>query len=261
MEGISNLFWCTLGWALALFPASIFLADNDLGIFVFPILIIFAAWLYLTFSGSEKRAEKAFLKLADILMEGEGLLAKGADSRPFALFSRRQIFGITNSRVIRLKRGLLGGFTMEDFQWKDLIDAQISEHVLSSVCGTKLFFNAQSSSTSNPLQLTMYPSTKTGRYIYKVSQKQEQAWEEKRRVREMEETRAAAGGVMFTGSNAPSLLSQHSNSEPTAKSDSFSLSIADELIKLKNLVADGIIDDVEFEELKAKLLSKGTQNF
>ena len=66
---------------------------------------------------------------------------------------------------------------------------------------------------------------------------------------------------MFTGSNAPSLLSQHSNSEPTAKSDSFSLSIADELIKLKNLVADGIIDDVEFEELKAKLLSKGTQNF
>ena len=85
MEGISNLFWCTLGWALALFPASIFLADNDLGIFVFPILIIFAAWLCLTFSGSEKRAEKAFLKLTDILMEGEGLLAKGVDSRPFAL--------------------------------------------------------------------------------------------------------------------------------------------------------------------------------
>ena len=51
-------------------------------------------------------------------MEGEGLLAKGADSRPFALFSRRQIFGITNSRVIRLKRGLLGGFTM----WATTVD-------------------------------------------------------------------------------------------------------------------------------------------
>ena len=72
----------------------------------------------------------------------------------------------------------------------------------------------------------------------------------------MEETRAAAGGVMFTGSNAPSLLSQYPNSETTAKSDSFSLSIADELIKLKNLVADGIIDDVEFEELKQSCCRK-----
>ena len=42
----------------------------------------------------------------------------------------------------------------------------------------------------SPLQLTMYPSTKTEDTSAKFSQKQEQAWEEKRRVREMEETHA-----------------------------------------------------------------------
>ena len=55
--------------------------------------------------------DKAFAKLADTLMEGEGPIHQGCDCRPFALFSRRQVFGITNSRVIVLEQGLLGGFT------------------------------------------------------------------------------------------------------------------------------------------------------
>ena len=203
--------------------------------------------------GGSQRVDKAYAKLQDTLMEGEGLISKGVDCRPFALFSRRQVFGITNSRVIRLERGLLGGFKMKDFQWKDLKDAQVSEYVLSSFCGSSLTFRAQF------MKIEVHPSVNIATAMYKVSQKEEQAWEEKRRVREMEETRAAAGGVMFAGGGIPS--AQTPTPQATQAYESLSNSVADELIKLKKLMDQGIISDVEFNEMKSKLLSKGTQNF
>ena len=43
-------------------------------------------------------------------MKGEYILHKGMDQRPFALFSRRSVFAVTNSRIICLKRGLIGGY-------------------------------------------------------------------------------------------------------------------------------------------------------
>ena len=77
-------------------------------------------------------------------MKDEAIIEKGIDKRPFALRSRRQVFAVTNSRVIRLKRPILGGFEMTDFQWKDLEDAKVSENVLSSLCGSILSFKANS---------------------------------------------------------------------------------------------------------------------
>jgi len=226
----------------------------DLGILgYFFALLLIGIWTYFTFFGSSQRVDKAYAKLQDTLMEGEGLLSKGVDCRPFALFSRRQVFGITNSRVIRLERGLLGGFKMKDFQWKDLKDAQVSEYVLPSLCGSSLTFRAQF------MKIEVHPSVDIATEMYKVAQKEEQAWEEKRRVREMEETRAAAGGVMFAGGGIPP--AQTPAPQAPQSSESLSNSVADELIKLKKLMDQGIISDVEFNEMKSKLLSKGTQNF
>ena len=75
-------------------------------------------------------------------MKDEAIIEKGIDKRPFALRSRRQVFAVTNSRIIRLERPLLGGFQMKDFQWKDLEDARVSENVLSYFCGSTLYFKA-----------------------------------------------------------------------------------------------------------------------
>ena len=109
------------------------------------------------------------------------------------------------------------------------------------------------------MKIEVHPSVNIATEMYKVAQKEEQAWEEKRRVREMEETRAAAGGVMFAGGGIPS--AQTPALQATQSSQSLSTSVADELIKLKKLMDQGIISDVEFNEMKSKLLSKGTQNF
>ena len=111
MAGLINIFWCLVGWFLLVIVLGPLFWAAELGVLVYILaLALIAFWFYLTFVGANKRIEKAYRKLQDTLMEGEGLISKGVDCRPFALFSRRQVFGITTSRVIRLERGLLGGF-------------------------------------------------------------------------------------------------------------------------------------------------------
>lgn len=251
MAGLVNLFWCLVGWFLLVILLGTFSLNVELGVLgYFVAFMLLGFWIYFTFVGGSRRIDKVYAKLQDTLMEGEGLVSKGVDCRPFALFSRRQVLGITTSRVIRLERGLLGGFKMKDFQWKDLVDAQMSEYVLPSLCGSCLSFKTQF------MSLVFHPSSPVATEMYKFAQKEEQAWEEKRRIREMEETRAASGGVMFAGGGISS-PSQQANQN----SNSLSMSVADELVKLKNLMDQGVISDVEFNEMKSKLLSKGTQNF
>ena len=227
MQGLFNLIIVSLVWFA--------IVVCTFGVGIIPAAI----WGWLVFAGGDKRMDKALAKLADTLMEGEGLIHQGCDCRPFALFSRRQVFEITNSRVIVLQRGLLGGFTMQDFQWKDLQDATVEEMVLPSVCGSTLTFN------NSITACITYPPSDVANAMYRIAQKEEQAWDEKRRVRAMEETRAAAGGITLNaGQSAPD--QQQSVS-----------SIGDEIMRFKQMLDDGIISDAEFQEMKSKLLSKG----
>ena len=92
----------------------ILLENSFLGVFIF--IICFGVYYYFVFRNSDIRVNKAYSKLNDILMKDEAIIEKGFDKRPFALLSRRQVFAVTNSRIIRLKRGRLGGFDMNDFQ-------------------------------------------------------------------------------------------------------------------------------------------------
>tara|TARA_Y100001968_G_scaffold273255_1_gene265916 strand:- start:320 stop:1093 length:774 start_codon:yes stop_codon:yes gene_type:complete len=257
MSGVFNLFWWGFFWFI-LFILMLgiggFLGDDGgafLGLVLFLILI--GSYYYLVFRNSEERVKKAYAKLNDTLMNDEAIIEKGMDKRPFALFSRRQVFAITNSRIIQLKRRLLGGFKMNDFQWKDLGDVQVSENVLPSVCGSKLSFYG-----SYPA-IEVFPDLETATRAYKYAQQEEQAWEEKRRIREMEESRAQVGGIMIGQSPLPSGSSQ---AVPANNNNSKSVSdITDELLKLKELLDQGVLSDSEFQEMKSKILSRTTQNF
>lgn len=198
-------------------------------------------WLAVFFK-APARIPKAEKKLNDTLMKDEAVLDKGMQLRPFSFFSRRKLIAITNSRIILISRGLLGGFTMQDFQWKDLKDATVSENVLPNYCGSNLTFNASQRNISVP----GIPSD-TASSIYSKAQAEEQAWEEKHRVRGLEEKRAAAGGV--TINSAP----VNSNIETSSKSN---LSAGEEIEKAKKLLESGAINDAEFQEIKSKILSK-----
>ena len=264
MKGILNLLKFFISWVIIFIISiglGIILEKSFLGIFIF--LICLGSYYYLVFRNSEIRVSKAYSKLNDVLMKDEAIIEKGIDKRPFALRSRRQVFAVTNSRVIRLKRPILGGFEMTDFQWKDLEDATVSENVLSSFCGSILKFKANNKdlrlgSKVEEHNFEFFPEIETASNAYKYAQEAEQSWEEKRRVRSMEEQRAKAGGIIFGQNTSPVSSGMMSNDKQDSNSK---IDVADELLKLKKLLDEGVLSDTEFQEMKSKILSKNTQNF
>ena len=248
MSGLFNIVLPIFLWLV------IFMSLSFNGYYGGSILLVITLTIYyfLVFKESKNRSRKAMEKLDGTLMKDEKIIHKGIDKRPFALFSRRSVFAVTNSRIINLQRGLIGGYTMRDYQWKDLKDAKISENVLPDICGSTLTFTF-----SQFPWIMVYPDLKTASDIYKVAQLQEQAWEEKRRIREMEETRAQAGGISIGNTATPSPTGSTSNNDKSMSTSD----IADELLKIKELLDKGILSDVEFQEMKSKILSRNTQNF
>jgi hypothetical protein len=195
--------------------------------------------LFLTFFGARRRAAGASNQLASTLMEDEDLLAQALQLRAFALFNRRAIVGITNSRVIAVQRGILGGFRMLDIQWKDLEDVTLAQNVLPRLCGSSLNFRHSNTGVA-PIGIDGVASDLASA-IYAKAQAQEQAWEEKRRVRRIEEVRAAAGGVVV---NTPQ--------SPVAPAGNRML---EEIAQAKAMLDAGAISDVEFNTMKAKILA------
>ncbi len=221
-------------------------------LFGYIVAILFLCfWFKMVFRGGEKRAENAFVKFKDTLMKDEKIIEQGIDTRPFGLLSRRKVFAVTNSRVIEMNRGILGGYKMRDFQWKDLKDAEVNENIWPNLCGSTLSFKSNLKKDSLDFNIEVYPQSKVATSAYKHAQMEEQAWEEKRRIRAMEEKRAQAGGIMIGNQSSPS---------PQVESNT-EIDITDQLLKLKKLLDEGVLNDAEFQEMKSKLLSKQSQNF
>jgi hypothetical protein len=248
-KGVLNIIVAGVLWIVLVFVTA--------GIAILPL----AVWLFLVFGGAAKRGEAAAERLQQTLMPSEQLMIATVQLRPFALANRRKALGITDSRIIVITRGLFGGFTMQDIQWKDLQDAEISENVLPDLCGSSLSFayrkhdfgsraNRQQgtsrSASGLPALLVAGVPCDEARALYSNAQAQEQAWEEKRRVRAIEETRAAAGGVYLNTAPGPEAN--------VAGKESHSL--VEQLSGLKNLLDNGAITDVEFNEMKSKIIAR-----
>lgn len=201
-----------------------------------------ALLLFLTYYGSQARAEKASDQLSSTLMNDEFVEAEAIQHRVFALWKRRAVIGITSSRILVVQRGIFGGFKMVDIQWKDLVNATLEQNVLPTLCGSNLRFKHMNGQAA--LVGVGGVDSEIASVIYSKSQAQEQAWEEKRRVRRMEEVRAAAGGVVVHTGNSPSgALGPAGNR------------MLDEITQAKALLDAGTVSDAEFNEIKAKILA------
>lgn len=209
---------------------------------VFTWGIVPAVWLAAIFIGAPGRAVKAEKRISATLMTGETIIAQAMQFRAFAFFARRAVIAITTSRIIIVRRGLLGGFKMEDVQWKDLKDVTMEENVLPDICGSNLRFDVLNQPAGS-LIVDGIPSSVAER-IYAHAQAEEQAWEEKRRVRGMEEVRAAAGGVVVHAQPAA----------PAGAPAGVNRQIA-QIQEAKALLDAGTISDAEFQEMKSKILS------
>jgi hypothetical protein len=231
MKGILQLLIYVSIWSVAVFVT--------MGL----ALVLLGLVLFLTFAGADKRADKASDQISTTLMDSEELYAEAIQHRVFALWGRRAVLAITNSRILVMRRGLLGGFKMQDVQWKDLEDVTIEQNVLASLCGSNLHFKHLNKGVAqievNGIASDVAPS------IYAKAQHEEQAWEEKRRIRGIEEVRAAAGGVVVhTGSS-------NGSGEHASRGGNRML---EEIAKAKELLDMGAVSDAEFQEMKSKIL-------
>jgi hypothetical protein len=85
--------------------------------------------------------------------------------------------------------------------------------------------------------------------VYRFCQAQEQAWREKRRLRELEELRAKYGGFQgYTASTASAFAR-----EGTASSVD---DLTSRLGRAKDMVVKGLISDSEFETIKARVVAE-----
>jgi hypothetical protein len=192
----------------------------------------------------EAEVEDALVTLRGLLTEGETLEAWAVQSRLYALTHRRAFIAATSGRFISLNRHLIGGYDSADIRWQDLKEVRISAGVFAA----ELTVVAQSTADLNLASEVNRVWTFDGlnkdqaQAMYRICQKHDQEWREKRRVRELEELRARAGGVQIGGMAAAP--------EPAAPSDS-----ARRLREARAMLDQKLITDAEFESIKAKIIS------
>jgi hypothetical protein len=230
MGGVVKLFQFIIIWIIFL------VCTVGVGLLFIPL------YYWLVFVGGAARVEKAQQKLQSTLMKGETVIASGLQQRLFALFSRRQLVAITSSRLIEINRSVLGGFAMRDYQWKDLRDATMAENIIPNVFGAKLELISRAGAGNITIDGLPSPIAST---IYSHAQAQEQEWEEKNRIRDLEEKRASSGAAVLN------VGAGYGNQRPD-DGDMFV-----QLEKAKRLFDTGAISDTEYQELKAKIISKG----
>ncbi len=192
----------------------------------------------------EAGLEKAYATLDSMLVVGEKIQSTAVQRRLFALMHRRSIVAATTGRLIGINRGLIGGFTPIDIRWQDIKSA----HIQAGIFGSTLRVTALTmpdlavGGSVCPFEFSGLRKDEA-QAIYRICQAQEQAWREKRRLRELEELRAKSGG--FQGSLRADSTSSTVNEDST-----------DRLKKAKTMLDAGLISDSEYETIKARIISQ-----
>jgi hypothetical protein len=184
-------------------------------------------------------------QLRSVLIAGETLEAWVIQRRVYALTRRRILIAATSGRLIVLTRRLLGGFEVTSIRWQDLEEVTLRVGMV----GAELFVRAgkatdlASMGAAGAQRVEFRGLRKEqAQAVYRICQAQDQAWREKRRVRELEELRARSGGIQVM-------------STPIAAAAGFEGDAVRRLQEAKQLLDAKLITDSEYEAIKAKIIS------
>ncbi len=178
---------------------------------------------------------KVVAKAKDLLTSGEEIEYVGVQKKPLVNIAPDAVI-LTNKRFMIVRPKLLG-MTFQDYIWRDVQNVHMSEQMLTatitcSVAGGTL------------LKIESIPK-KQARKIYAIAQEKEERVREERRIRDMEEKRAAAGGITIA---APGQV------QPAT------VSVADDPVavlgRLKSMLDAGLIQQQEYESKKAEILGR-----
>lgn len=205
-----------------------------------------------TDSGVEEdpRLAEAVQHLMALLVPGETLVAFAVQRRAFALVHRRVLVAATSGRLIRIERGLVGGYSPVDMRWQDIENA----HLRVGIFGADLTITSRgrqdlaSTGQATGVISAMGLRKQQAEQVYRAAQAQEQSWREKRRVRDLDELRAKSGGIQLGASNL--------GGGGAAAGGAASADPVERLEQAKKMLAAGLITDSEYESLKAKIVDR-----
>jgi hypothetical protein len=197
-------------------------------------------------AASDDRGSQAALQnLRSVLTADEKLEAWAIQRRLFALFHRRVALGATSGRFLAVTRPLIGGFDLADVRWQDLKEVHLRVGVLGASLQMTALVGSDLTTASGPTRTLLYEGLPKdqAQALYRICQAHDQAWREKRRVRDLEELRARSGGIQLVGGSSAA-------SPPAGDGDA-----ASRLRSAKSMLESGLITDAEYESLKAKIIS------
>ena len=206
-----------------------------------------------TDAATDRGVYDALEALRSLLIDGETLEATAVQRRVFALKHRRVLVGATSGRLIVVHRKLFGGFNPIDIRWQDLRDASVDVGMFGATLSVDVYRSSDLASSEGPPSRIVVPGLRKleAQEVYRACQARAQAWREKRRIRELEELRAKAGGIQIgagqLGGGAPRQAgaADDGDSSPMAR-----------LQRAKEMLQNGLLNDAEFEQIKAKILAE-----
>ncbi len=184
-----------------------------------------------------------------VLVSGESIEAWAIQRRLFALTHRRVLLAASSGRLLYITRKLIGGFDLTDLRWQDLEEVTLHVGLIAATIRvrTRNVSDLASESASGHRWLEFRGLRKPqAEAVYRVCQAQDQAWREKRRVRDLEELRARSGGIQLSAGPAGVGTGSGTNVLPDS---------ARRLQEAKQLLDNKLITDSEYEAVKAKILS------
>src|ERR1700710_3079300 len=158
-----------------------------------------------SFEPVEPGLQRPLEYLRSVLIPSETLEAWAVQHRLFALNHRRVLVAATSGRLIMITRHLISGFDVSDIRWQDLEEVTLRVGIfaadLSIRAGKAADLASQGATGSRRLDFVGLQKLQA-QAVYRICQAQDQAWREKRRIRELEELRARSGGIQINPSAA-----------------------------------------------------------
>ncbi len=185
--------------------------------------------------------------ITSLLIPGERLESHAVQRRMFALTHRRIVVAATSGRLIAVYRGLISGFTVQDIRWQDLQDAQLQVGIFGAALTVSADASADLAGGGVPGRKLHFAGLRKdqAQEVYRACQFQEQAWREKRRVRELEEMRAKSGGLHLGAVPGGAPAGEDAGRSPQAR-----------LQRAREMLDQGLLTDAEFEQVKARILGE-----
>ena len=199
------------------------------------------------FQSDENGLAQPLGDLRSVLIAGESIDAWAVQRRVFAVTHRRVLVAATSGRLIIITRPLLGGFELVSVRWQDLEEVTLRVGILGADLGIRAgkATDLASLGSQGAQRVDLKGLRKDlAQAVYRICQAQDQAWREKRRVRELEELRARSGGIQVMGSPLGGAAAAAAGDDAVRR-----------LQEAKRLLDARLITDAEYEAIKAKIVS------